>query len=241
MDASWTLKSLSSFLDSTLASRAHFGVLVPWANYAIESELPYIMPQNVTWHFARLVPATNSTELDQSFLQAMVDATRDSVFSLSKLNLSGIAFGCTSAGFSYPGQLSRMFGTANEETPVLTAFEAIVDVLAYVGAARITLITPYEEWLTEIEVAAFAKAGIDIATCKSLGYKDRIDSITADEIVRAYQGCRNSKPDAVVLSCTAMHTLEAIYQIENATSIPVISSNTAMCIGLALKYLDRRP
>ena len=42
----------------------HIGVLVPWANTVVESELPRFGLTHIVWHYARLVPDNQGTVLD---------------------------------------------------------------------------------------------------------------------------------------------------------------------------------
>ena len=49
-------------------SRAHVGVLVPWANTMIETELPRVGLEPLVFHYARIVPARRYRESD-AFLQ----------------------------------------------------------------------------------------------------------------------------------------------------------------------------
>jgi len=61
----WKLRELSSDLAERIRTPAHFGVLVPWANMAMEAELPCIFPRQVVWHFARLVLPSRTTAIDR--------------------------------------------------------------------------------------------------------------------------------------------------------------------------------
>src|SRR5687768_18335226 len=61
------------------------GVLVPWANVAVETELPCLGQEAVVWHYARLAPANGSTALDDDFLEGLLGAVPGALHQLSRL------------------------------------------------------------------------------------------------------------------------------------------------------------
>lgn len=95
----------------TMAGRTlHVGVLVPWANTVVEAELPQLRPDDVVFHYARLVPPDQSTVLDEGFLDGLRAAVPSALASMSRLPLETVLLACTSAGF--PPSRARMAWSA---------------------------------------------------------------------------------------------------------------------------------
>ncbi len=210
---------------------AHVGVLVPWANSMLEAELPSLRLANIVWHYARLAPEDQTTALDDGFLAGLVRAIPAALNQLSRLPLSSVAVGCTSAGFRFPDAIASAVGNAG--VPVFTAFDALVATLGRMQAARVVLLTPYPPHLTESEADAFESAGVEVLAHASLGLQDRFGVIAPGEITEM-AGLINSAAleaaEAVVLSCTAWPTLAAARTMEHRLGRPVVSSNLALAI-----------
>jgi maleate isomerase len=234
------LRQLANKLSEQLSFKRHFGALVPWANIAMESELPYILPRQVVWHFSRLVPPSHTTAIDDDFLNGMIQAIPEATRQLKHIPLDVVAFGCTSASFSYPEKMTLFSGEKlGTMIPIISAFQAILKVLSYYGAERIILFTPYEEHITQLEVQAFADHGIEVLKSVSLGYSDNIGSIQSKQIMGALPSEWSGMADAIVLSCTALHTLTAIDELEKRFGVPTISSNSALALASAMSCLNK--
>src|SRR6266702_8826436 len=82
----------------------HAGVLVPWANSVVEAELPRWAGTSVIWHYARLVPPSGGTALDEGFLSGLLAAVPAAVAQLAALPLERVYLACTSAAFMLPDQ-----------------------------------------------------------------------------------------------------------------------------------------
>jgi maleate cis-trans isomerase len=157
-------------------------------------------------------------------------------FALSRLPLDVLAFGCTSASFSFSERANSHLQAALPTVPFLTAFSAIKHILCYFGAQRMLLLTPYEEAIMQAEVQAFTESGIEVLSASALGYRDGIGDIQTDTLLAAYRACHAPGAQAIVISCTALHTLEAIRLLEEQAEVLVISSNTALALASALLY-----
>lgn len=200
----------------------HVGVLVPWANMVVETELPRLGLERMIFHYARLVPPNRCTALDDTFLGGLMAAVPDALAQLEQLPLAAVLVACTSAGFAIPdvGPIG-----------VTTAFDALVATLTRQGAERIVLVTPYPSAVTDREVEAFADRGIGVTATASLGRDDEYATVTADEIrslVARLGAAALITADVLVLSCTGWHTLGLVPELEATTGLPVLSSNLAM-------------
>lgn len=215
-----TLAALDAAADRTV----RVGLLLPWANVAVETELPRLGLRNTAFHHARLVPASRTTAVDESFWHGLRAASAQALDSLSHVELDAVVLACTSAGFT---------GGPSLPTGVSTAFDAVIGGLAARGLTRVVLATPYPAAVTEAEADAFGEAGIDVLGHASLGLDDGYPQVTSDWILALVDRLPKQAvgaAEAVVLSCTGWHTLQAVAELEGRLRVPVLSSNLAMAL-----------
>jgi maleate isomerase len=210
---------------------AHAGVLVPWANSVVEAELHRVSGPSVTWHYARLVPASGTTGLDGQFLRGLLDAVPAALGQLSALSLERVYLACTSAAFMHP----EAADSARREAPLtlVSAFDALRAMLSKLPATRIALLTPYPAEVTKAEVQMFESRGITVTGSASLGLSDGYGTLSPDQVMSLIPEAGHAaidKAEAIVLSCTGWPTLDLIQDLYRDLGKPVLSSNSA--IGL---------
>ncbi|MCX4406141.1 MULTISPECIES: hypothetical protein [unclassified Streptomyces] len=206
------------------AVRRHVGVLLPWANVAVEEELPQLGKPGVVFHYARLVPASRTTAVDDAFWHGVRAAATGAVDSMRHLPLDATLLACTSAGF-----------TGGPELPpgVITAFDALTTALHRRRLTRVVLATPYAQPVTRAEADALAAHGIEVLAYASLGLDDGYPDIRPQQIVGLCDGLPQTAlatADALVLSCTGWRTLTAATALQERLRIPVITSNLALAV-----------
>ncbi|SDH97798.1 maleate isomerase [Sinosporangium album] len=219
-------------------SPEHIGVLVPWANVVVETELPQWGRGRMVWHYARLVPAHGGTALDEDFLSGLVEAVPETLHQLSRLSLDRVYLACTSAAFTRLDRLAEV--TAGSPVRVVSAFEAILAQLRAYGVQKIALATPYPREVTEAEVTQFAERDVIVTGSVSLGLADRYAEVSVHEQVALVDQLGKEAlqhADAVVLSCTGWPTRAAIKMLRRRLGRLVTSSNAA----IALHALQERP
>jgi len=207
----------------------HAGVLLPWANTVVEAELHRWTGCAVVWHYARLVPSSRVTVLDAGFLTGLLDAVPAALTQLSALPLRRVYLACTSAAFMYP----ELAGSAarQAEVTVVSAFDALIAVLAEHGASHVVLLSPYPQQVTEAEARMFGQSGVTVTDCASLGLDDGYGGVTRDqigELIGKISDEAMGKAEAIVLSCTGWPTFGSIRALQRELGKPVISSNLAM-------------
>ncbi|WP_228447130.1 maleate cis-trans isomerase family protein [Streptomyces paludis] len=211
-------------LDAAAARTVRVGLLLPWANVAVETELARLGLRRTVFHHARLVPESRTTAIDASFWHGLRAASAQALDSLSHVPLDAVILACTSAGF-----------TGGPPLPggVFTAFDALLRALVEAAVTRVALVTPYPAPVAEAEAAALAEAGIKVLAHASLGLTDGYPDVTPDQILALVgQLPENavSSAEAVILSCTGWHTLPVITELEYRIGKPVFSSNLAMAL-----------
>ncbi|MER7467880.1 aspartate/glutamate racemase family protein [Streptomyces sp. NPDC097981] len=199
------------------------GVLLPWANVAIEEELPLLAPDGVVFHYARLVPASRTTAIDHRFWDGLRAAATDAADSLRHIPLDALLLGCTSAGF--------IESTTPVPAGTVTAFDALMAELDRIGAHRIVLATPYPDAVTGTEIKALSRRSITVLASASLGLTDGypgVDPLRAKTLVLGLPQRALAQADAVVLSCTGWRTQPVLAELAQQLGRPVISSVLAM-------------
>lgn len=215
-----TLAALDAAADGTVRA----GLLLPWANVAVETELSRLGLSHTVFHHARLVPTSRTTAIDASFWHGLREASAQALDSLSHIPLDAVMLACTSAGFTDGPPLPG---------GVFTAFDALLQALTEAAVARVVLVTPYPAPVTEAEAAALAEAGVEVLAHAGLGLADGYPEVTPDQILALVGQLPESavgSAEAVVLSCTGWHTLPVITELEHRVGKPVLSSNLAMAL-----------
>lgn len=210
---------------------SHVGVLVPWANSVVEDELPRWAGDQVTWHYARLVPVNEATALDDDFLAGLTVAVPDALHQLSKLSLERVYLACTSVGFTLPESVRTK--TVDSRIEVLTAFDTITLWLRQLAARRVVLATPYPLLITERVVRALGVQGIDVLGYVNLDVADDYGSLQPHQVkvlVDSISPEALAEADAFILSCTAWPTRAVLPWLKRRLRIPVISSNLAITL-----------
>lgn len=218
--ATAVLDEAHAALDDTI----RVGVLLPWANAIVETELPRLGLDRVVFHYARLVPASRTTGLDRRFLRELVSAVPAALEEVSRLPLATTLLACTSAGFAKEEEASL---------PVASAFDALVTTLNRMSINRIALVTPYPHWLTAIEVRAFMGRGIAVVAQSSLDHHDGYSQVSPAEIrslIAQIGQTELTRTQAIVLSCTGWPTLGLLAELEKNFGITTLSSNLAIAI-----------
>jgi maleate cis-trans isomerase len=209
----------------------HAGVLVPWANSVVEAELPQWAGTSVVWHYARLVPPSARTALDEDFLAGLLAAVPAALGQLAALSLQDVYLACTSAAFMFPSQAT--IAAASARVPVVTAFDAILAALRQWHADRIVLLTPYPETVCDTEADTFTDHGITVTGHATLNLRDGYSAIEPSQ-VRELAGQVSpealEEAQAIVLSCTGWPTIGLGKALTRELGTRVLSSNQAIAM-----------
>jgi maleate isomerase len=209
----------------------HAGVLVPWANSVVEAELPRWAGTSVVWHYARLVPPSQGTALDEDFLAGLLAATPTALGQLAALRLQHVYLACTSAAFMLPGLATT--AAAGAFAPVVTAFDAILAALQQHEVRRIVLLTPYPEEICETEANTFRNYGITVTGHATLNMTDGYAAIkpgAVRDLAKRLGPRAVEEAQAMVLSCTGWPTFGLGRVLTRELGKEVLSSNRAIAI-----------
>ncbi|MGY3473494.1 maleate cis-trans isomerase family protein [Bradyrhizobium ottawaense] len=143
-----------------------------------------------------------------------------------------LAFSCTSGSIAMGAQvvlsqLEKARPGLKYTSPAVAGLEA----LRRINAKKIALLTPYGLLTHETFLPFFRKEGFEL-TAHGTFNKSRdaeISAISREAIFDAAKTLiKNTKPDALFISCTAIRIVPHIEDLEREIEIPVISSAQAM-------------
>ncbi|MEI4473817.1 maleate cis-trans isomerase family protein [Frigidibacter sp. MR17.24] len=224
---------------STYSTRARIGLIVPPTNTVNEAEWARILPEGATAHSQRMALHTDTTSpAGRAALKDDLDAT---VAMLAPMKPDVVAYACTAGSMLVPSETLGAEMTARCGLPVVTTADSIVRALRALGAARISVVTPYARKTNAHEVEFLAAHGIEVLAIAGLGIGaggasefpliaqtpiERIRALVADTFVPG--------SEALLITCTDFPSLPLIDTLEQDLGVPVISSNTATlwaCLG----------
>jgi arylmalonate decarboxylase len=110
--------------------------------------------------------------------------------------------------------------------PATTQSAGLLDGLKVANAKRVAIATAYTDVVTGRLKVFLEEHGFEVTAAKGLGF-ERIPEGAATESILFKLGVeayKNSKADALVMSCGALKTLDLIVPLENEVKVPVVSS-----------------
>ena len=207
--------------------RARFGIILPSVNTTTEPEIYRCLPEGVSAHFTRM----EFKETTHEYYQKMIDDVPAGVRMLTHADVDAIVFACTSGslygGFGYD-QIIISKIKENSDAPASTTSTAVVESFKQMGVKRVSVATPYEDWVNDLEKKYFEDNGITVLNIKGLGLRGLdVCEVHPERFYRFAKAQYRKEADAIFISCMGLRTLEIIPGLEAELQIPVISSNQA--------------
>lgn len=204
------------------------GFILPSANGLLERELPDLLPAGVSGHFARARFRTTSA----SELAGLKEQVPAAAASLADAGADVVGLACTTGSLvGGPGYDAELISSIRAATggPATTTATAVIEALKAFGVSRVTLVTPYEDWLNRIEVE-FLEAH-DVRVVAEYGFalpeSRDIEDVPPDAIEEAVVATDVAESDAVFVSCTNFQGLATVDSLERKLGKPVVTSNQA--------------
>jgi maleate isomerase len=209
---------------------ARVGLIVPSSNTVMEVDLYRRLPERATLHTARMHLVTTTPECEADMLDEHLPlAVRD----IATARPDVVVFGCTSAGALRGNDYEEriLAGVAEGTGAVAVSVAAAVrGALRRRGARRVAVVTPYVEGLNDRIRESFEADGFEVAAVHGMGITENfaIASVEPERIAEfAVERVGGMDVDLVFASCTNLRALDARERIEQATGVPVMTSNLA--------------
>jgi maleate cis-trans isomerase len=208
--------------------RARLGVIVPSNNVVLEPDLYRMAPAGISIHFARIWSGQDTPEE----MEAMICHVPKCCEELSHARMDVYGFGCTGGslmgGLGYDQKIIRIM---EEKTgkPATSTSTAVLGAFKEFGITRISVVTPYEDWLNEKLRVFLTTNGIEVLALNSMPLREREPMNTVPpEIVYRYSR-ETDRPEAqgIFISCTDLRATEVLGVIEKDLGKPAIASNQA--------------
>ena len=222
--------------------RKRIGVMVPSTNTTCEADFQMTVPRDVTIHGQRLW-MTNEGTGDDAYVRMNGEIESGARY-LATAHVDVVVYGCTTGSFyKGPGWDTEMLELIRREAgvPAVATSPSVVEALRFFGARRLSVATPYPEWNNQrlrayLEAQGFEVLNVDGEPRAAAAGNQGINDQDPEEVAEfASRVCR-PEADALLCSCTAWRSVEAVAAIEARTGKPVVSSNQST-IWTALRAL----
>lgn len=236
--------------------RGRIGVIIPSTNIGVEYDCQQIIPEGVTWHFARFFVEQIDLSNDNMFL-AFIDAIRltipDAMRDIMTAEPTYIMMGMSAETFwgGLEGNQEftmRLRDVCGPNIGITTGAAALDGALKAFGAKRVAAMTPYQpvgdeqvrRFLNETGYEVTNVIGMKCDTANSIAHTPQQDVI--DLVLAELEG---EDVDAIVQAGTNMSNLDLFPTIEKQLGKPVIPINVATiwhalrAIGVNDKFMGK--
>jgi len=111
-----------------------------------------------------------------------------------------------------------------------TTADAITEALRRLKAARVSLLTPYIDEVHQREMAFLEANGfrVDGSACLGINTNTEMAELSPEMILQWARDRVSPRADACLISCTAIKSAPVIARLEQASGLPVLTSNQCM-------------
>jgi maleate isomerase len=210
-----------------LVTQRGVGVVAPF-DFALDRELWRWAPDDISLYMTRLpfvpVPVTVEMACELSDPDRVTRATRD-VLAPEPLV---VTYACASASFVGGAEGERQLHASmmSAGAPAATTTSGgLITALRALGLARIAVVTPYIDSVTERLLSFLAEHGVEVVSSVGLGLLSHIWKVGYTEVVQAVTAVDSADADGVFISCTNVPTYDIIGPLERWLGKPVLTAN----------------
>jgi maleate isomerase len=221
-----------------IGARGRIGVIIPSTNIGVEYDCQRIIPQGVTWHFARFFVAQPDLSSDNKFLafideirKTIPDALRDIMTCEPSYIMMGMSaetfWGGLAGNAEFEARLRELIGPAIGLTSGAAALKGALDAF---GAKTVAALTPYQpvgdeqvrRFLEESGYRVNNVVGLKCDTATSIAHTPPREVI--ETVLNELEG---DDVDAIVQAGTNLSTQDIFPALELQLGKPVIPINIA--------------
>ena len=214
------------------------GLIVPSWNTVMEYEVQRMAGGAMSVHAAR-IPHTADTEENLLWLGTQAPGA---AALLSHAKVDVICYGCAAGGFLKGPVEDQALGNKIAEAtgiPVAVSSSAVADALRALGAARVSLASPYAPWLNERLRQYLTAAGFEVMAMQGLDTQNH-SAVTTERIEALITEVDRPDAQAIFVSCSNFPTLGIIESLERKLGKPIVASNQASMWKMLRLMGDRR-
>lgn len=214
-----------------------FGLAVLQSDETIEHDFQRLLPVDKTRQYVTKVP--NGQDVNTGSLSAMVDTLPAAVGLFpGAVHLDVVGYGCTSATSVIGADAVAKLISSNCDCSLVTdPLSAAIAACRHLKLEHLAILSPYVEEVSTSLRFSFENAGIQVPVFGSFNEANdsRAANIDRQSIVdAAIELGSDQSVEGVFISCTSLKTLDAIAQIEEQISKPVLASNTVLAWHMCL-------
>ncbi|HYO28993.1 MAG TPA: hypothetical protein VER37_00310 [Thermomicrobiales bacterium] len=212
--------------------RGRIGLITLATDTSVLPEYQRVMPPGVAVYPAPIVLPRGEVSPDALAEMLADDRLERAASLLTWAGVGAIGFACTTGSFVHGlgwdlALVERIERAAG--VPATTTATAVVAALRAVGARTLAVVTPYVGELNRIERGFLEGHGFAVAAIAGLGCRTdaEIGRLGPADAVRLAAEVDRPEADAIFVSCTNWHCLEAVSDLESRLAKPVVTSNLA--------------
>lgn len=215
------------------------GLIVPSLNSIMEFEMQRMAAGAMSIHTMRISAHTTGTRVavgTRENLLWMDTQVAEAAKLLAHAKVDVIFFGCTAGGVvKGPGADQDIIRAITDATgtPGGTTIAATCDALRALGAAQVSVASPYEPWLNDhlrsfLEQSGFSVEAIEgfSASAKVAAGPQHADRVTPQQVADLAIAVDRPQAQAIFISCTNFRTLEIIEPLEQKLGKPVLTATS---------------
>lgn len=218
------------------AEQRGIGIIAPF-DLAIERELWRWVPAEVSLHLARThyepVPVSRLMAELVSNTSHLEAATRD----VLHVEPEVVAYLCASGSFvhgvEYEKTLVAAIETAGAKAAVTTS-GALAEAIVALDISRISVITPYDQELTELLGIFLGQLGVAVLRSDHLGLGGGIWKVNYRTVAERILAADRPDAQAIFVSCTNLPTYDIVDPLEKMLAKPILTANQLTmwaCLG----------
>ncbi|MFD3532145.1 arylmalonate decarboxylase [Streptomyces sp. NPDC058664] len=214
-----------------LLATPRLGVVVPPENPTAEPEFNRLVDGRMNVYTSRF-PVTPGRGL-LGMLEAWNEALPDTLAGFGAMDLDAAVVACSASHYLLGPEGDRAFCEELGDRagyPVRSSTQAILAACERLGVERLTLVSPYEPWLTETSVGFWRAAGLSVD--EALLVPSREDhfnpyEVTTAAILERVRDARLADDTALLFTGTGMGTLAALEELGRDSDQVLLTSNLA--------------
>lgn len=215
-------------MNNEVGWRAKIGIIVPSANWVVETWFNRVAPKGVSFHAARMMMEKVNVDASDEMMQQAFKAIRE----LASARVDAAAYCCTAAtlvkGPEFDKEIINELSTEGG-IPVFTATSSMLKAFDVLHVNRVVLAHPYQKEFEKLEVEFFEACGYEVVAIRGMNISDPIELArpSPEEIYRFAKEIWDPRADSLVISCLNFRAQAAIDALEKDIRKPVVTSAQA--------------
>lgn len=221
-------------LSYTAASNEYerlLGLIVLQSDITIEDEFRYFLDGLPVSLLVNRIPFENEVTVETlKAMRSHIESTVD-LFPIDA-RFDAVGYGCTSGALHIgDAAIENLVSQTRKCRHVTNPMQAAIAAFDAVGAKRIAYLAPYSKHVSQTMVDEIEKRGVKVLCAATFDepLDKNVGRISSQSIKQASLNLvANTEVDAIFVSCTNMRCARIIPEVENATGVPMMSSNQVL-------------